>query len=618
MSLTLIILLSGGASFSAGRGSSGTDPLQRPGVLSLDENKPTRVEVHPFLKNSFKQGLPSYSLSPMKPEDRVRLLLRQYLLHPDVSAVRIRPANPQDPVSGLYLYQLDGITFCDYELRIRQSKDGQLSALGAFPDLNPAAMSVSQREWPQASETWHNIRQQIGEDSSQIHEVSRKLCYLTTAERADPIPVYEYILRIKGLPFRVQADEDQIYRRDALWLASVTGTSRSYEKNPRDGKTEDNIVTLDGSGYLQNDNLRTSTRDHFRNKDSGISRVFSEEQNFIYETDSNGFQEASVFNNAFKMLEFFKGLGFSPGDRKPIRLVIHADFDGDKNNALYEPPASFNDQYATISVGNGDGTILQHLALDTDVIRHELSHHIVYQTLTNVVGEALILHEGLADYFTFSATGDACLGESICPEESAVCVIPATKEHPEHISCLRSGEIDFQYGDELYQAYKPHTKGQIISGLLWKSGKSIGHDKVTAIVFRAISFLVRDSGFRDFLMSLLLADQELNQGQNACELFDTAISFGLDSFLSGVDCQQSDTWIAPEYQSTEVTPQQQSSEEDSSGGGKRNWLGCGVLGSQHENEISRLLQAILLFLPLCAGLFLRQKRQDTGALDDKK
>ena len=83
-----------------------------------------------------------------------------------------------------------------------------------------------------------------------------------------------------------------------------------------------------------------------------------------------------------------------------IILDIHARPGGSKNNALYVPKETETDA-AKIMIGNGDGNILKNLPQDREVISHELGHHIIYHHITQTSGESLILHEGLADFFTF-------------------------------------------------------------------------------------------------------------------------------------------------------------------------------------------------------------------------
>lgn len=86
--------------------------------------------------------------------------------------------------------------------------------------------------------------------------------------------------------------------------------------------------------------------------------------------------------------------------------------------------------------------MLTNLPVDADVIGHEFGHHIIYQTITSVSGESLILHEGLADYFTFAHTKDDSLGESICPAGSLACWTKG--------QCLRTANNDINFSSLEY------------------------------------------------------------------------------------------------------------------------------------------------------------------------
>ena len=94
-------------------------------------------------------------------------------------------------------------------------------------------------------------------------------------------------------------------------------------------------------------------------------------------------------------------------------------------------------------------------------------------SITRISGESLVLHEGLSDFFTFARTGNACLGESICPATSDFCYVPN--------QCLRTGDNDLALGDAI-SSPEPHMKSQFISGL-WDLIKK---DKAPANVWAAL------------------------------------------------------------------------------------------------------------------------------------
>ena len=418
------------------------------------------------------------------------------------------------------------------------------------------------------------------------------------------VPVWESVVRVDGKKsFRVLSDQNLIYKVQKKWFEGVQGKVQAYNHNPRDGNLETFDVELSGTGYLENDELKTDTNSNHRNKTSGIPRAFSDSNEFIFNPDGASFAEASVFAHAYNMLAYFKDLGFKYSESNPMKLVVHALFDGEKNNAQYDPPSSVLDKHPTISVGSGDGKILQNLPFDGDVIKHEFTHHVVTQTLKDVIGEALILHEGLADYFTFASTNDACLGESICPDNSGLCIVKPEQENPDKKSCLRTGEIELKYNDSRYRKYGFHTKGQLVSGFLWDLRSELTDEVFTPIAYKALSYLVRDSGFKDFLISLLLADLSLNDAKNACLIYQRALERSFDEFLVDVNCETPDAWKAPVYDpsSPVVTGTPETNDDDDSGG-KSGLFGCGVLGGLTVAGASIGWLLIMFFFPFLVCL----------------
>ena len=572
-----------------------------------------RITINPFIKKG--SGRPRgrvLSLHQAGSRSGPHDLLASYIGHPLLKVV-MAPGQKATPASGnLYHFTFGNTGFCDYELRISRLRNGMIGALGSYPELDPEAMPVPSSEGPDPEYSWWNAADQFTGPAADVRQASRKYCYLTN--NGQVIPVWEFVAYVNGRPYRLQADEYQIYRNDRLWFLATNATVRGYKKNPLHGETHDYQISTDGSGHLQNNEFTTSTNDHERNADSGIARAFSASGQFIYSQESDHFSEGSVFASANRMMDYFKGFGFTYSGSLPIKIVLHAVFDGDgKNNAIYEAASAFNGQQATISLGDGDGVLLQNLGDDGDVIRHEVSHHIVALTVKEVRGESLILHEGLADYFTFASTGDPCLGESICPEGGGMCVVSPDPGKPEQSACLRTAEAGIKYNDSEYQKYgeqlRYHEQSQVISGLLWSLGKKSGsQESFTPVVYRALSFLVRDSGYRDLLMSLLLADLDLNQGSNACMITETIKNYSLGVFIADVDCKNPDTWDSPEYHPAIKAETDDEGADSGDGSGSRGPFGCGVLGFGRGGLILLFLQAGLMLFPAIWALLGRRRR----------
>ena len=98
-----------------------------------------------------------------------------------------------------------------------------------------------------------------------------------------------------------------------------------------------------------------------------------------------------------------------------------------------------------IELGRGV-QVFNNMGLDIDVVAHEVGHFIVWQGIQFSVPRmdesqkihTAAIHEGLADFFTFASTGDACLAESICSADAFV--DDRLKRACEAPSCLRLGK----------------------------------------------------------------------------------------------------------------------------------------------------------------------------------
>lgn len=257
----------------------------------------------------------------------------------------------------------------------------------------------------------------------------------------------------------------------------------------------------------------------------GKTRAFSTAHRFIYSPNDHRFEETAVFGNASRMSNWF--LSLIGDDNWPgQRITLHFDENnnGINNTAVYLPAKE--DRGPTIKLGKGDDKELRNLRVDPDVISHELSHHFVYRTLKSTSGESVVIHEGLADFFVFSRTGNACLGEAICPKSSSICLSS---------KCLRAGDTTLKWDDPNLPS-EAHKKSQVLSGLLWDLHATYSQINVPRLVFKAIDFLNAESTLKDFLEALFLADQSENGGSNVCKFYEAALKRGFKTYLDGVDC----------------------------------------------------------------------------------
>jgi hypothetical protein len=157
------------------------------------------------------------------------------------------------------------------------------------------------------------------------------------------------------------------------------------------------------------------------------------------------------------------------------------------DNAVYLPSGSSGGSSPEILIGTGweaamAGTpprALRYIGKDSDVSMHEFGHHIVFRTINQIKGQALGMHEGFADYFTYAITGNNLLAESV------VAGAPS----------LRAGDREGTLADyPPTSATPPHTAGEFWSTVLWDTRVSLGNwqggfFKFDKIVYHALDLM---------------------------------------------------------------------------------------------------------------------------------
>lgn len=157
------------------------------------------------------------------------------------------------------------------------------------------------------------------------------------------------------------------------------------------------------------------------------------------------------------------------------------------DNAVYLPAGSSGGNAPEILIGTGweasmTGTpprALRYIGKDSDVSMHEFGHHIVFRTINQIKGQALGMHEGFADYFTYAITGNNLLAESV------VAGAPS----------LRAGDREGTLADyPPTSATPPHTAGEFWSTVLWDIRGSLGSwqgnfAKFDKIVYHALDLM---------------------------------------------------------------------------------------------------------------------------------
>ncbi len=172
------------------------------------------------------------------------------------------------------------------------------------------------------------------------------------------------------------------------------------------------------------------------------------------------------------------------------------------DNAVYLPGGLTGTSSPEIVIGTGweEGfssapRSLRNIGKDGDVSMHEFGHHIVFRTISEIKGQALGMHEGFADYFTYAATGNNFLAESVVASAGA--------------SFLRAANRTGTLADyPPTSSTPPHAAGEFWSTVLWDIRTSLGpwqngYFKFDKIVYHAIDLMRSNETYYGAIAALL-------------------------------------------------------------------------------------------------------------------
>jgi hypothetical protein len=517
-----------------------TEVLAILGVLmlsspALGQTEDEQVMVHNFrvdAKSSFGSAARGLSLQngPLRPlslRGKTEAMLQERGLHPRI-VTRQRNYSGLNLAAGQRIesvelrFAVDGISLCQYQIKSHETVDGKMAVFGKMPRLEVNG-SYSLENWPAEALVRNIVADTLAQNGVNASFTKNHAQACLWVDNGQLHPVWIWEVESDRLNYTVVADDLRSFKFQPKHF-HATGKSKIYPHNVLDPELQEfTLRDMKETGYLENAYFVTEV-------ESPFSYVTKADLDFTaFGPTSEGFEEISLFTNANRALEWLESMGYKNFGTTPIHIAVHAEFQGDTNNALYQPGSN----YDVIYVGDGDGTVLQNLATDADVVGHELGHHVVYHTVTEISGESLVLHEGLADYFNFARTGNACLGESICPDTAygnKICYVPK--------QCLRTGDNNLKYGGADLPR-EAHQKSQFISGMLWdlhsKDGMAL--EDITHLVLRAIDLLVEDSGYQHFVVGMMLADQALFQGGKCSLIHARALERGLGPLLTDLNCE---------------------------------------------------------------------------------
>ena len=291
------------------------------------------------------------------------------------------------------------------------------------------------------------------------------------------------------------------------------------------------------------------------------------------------FDQAQTYYNSSLVMNFFRRMGFEHAGEL-VEIYTNAPL---MNNAQYIP--SFGSNPSRIELGTGDKVSLWNLSRDRDVIAHEFSHHIIYRHIRATRGEAGILHEGFADYFTYAISGDRFLGETIVPGRS----------------WLRSANVTETTQDALPANMTIHQHGSYWSGLLWVLRGDLGDTYFDQVVYNSLQFLSPNPTIAEALQGLAFADTEATphedpnlMGPNFCHIVSRAEKMGFMQHLAHWNSQ------------TCVNQSKPRPKVNSAGAKDHGMLACGAI---HPSGTPFGLM-VLLFLPLGIFFFRASKNHE--------
>ncbi len=479
-----------------------------PSFKTLDEGK--AVRILPRGKSGFGRAFAAFRSGALSLDDTMRQSL---------GLTRVS----KDKGSHSYKILLDGVPVCGYQVRAVALKGQDILALGRVPSLEQMT-PTSASDWPSQDRVFDVAAAQLSNllAGSGVRAAAAERCYVV--RDGAPRPAWKLQLVADGKPYTAIADEAKTYQIDRLFFDVADGKATVYPENSVSTPTLAD-VPLPGlvGNELETALLKTSVT-------SGHTRASEPTHEFAYAPGDDRFSEVSAFTHAVAHMKFLTDHGFEYYDAvAPMLIEVHKSPGGHTNNALFTP--AIGGAAPSITIGDGDGIELKDLAIDGDVVSHELGHLVLFKNVITTSGHSLVLHEGLADFLAFARSGNACLGESICPMGSGACVLEG--------QCLRSGELDLKYEDDQWKDWLGpnnrlgHLHGQVISGMLWDLNKSgaMPLDVLTTTVMTAMTYLPEESTFENFIDSLITANFAVSGTKYDAAIRQAVTTRGMAEFL---------------------------------------------------------------------------------------
>jgi len=226
----------------------------------------------------------------------------------------------------------------------------------------------------------------------------------------------------------------------------------------------------------------------------------------VYEfaPEDTHFDEVNAYHHVTRAHDFFSGMGFNKLD---FSLWTTVHFRTKFDNAFYSPKER--------KMYFGDGDRFNDFAKEEAIIYHEYSHGMLNEIVELYYRkEAGAMHEGQADYFACSLSGEPRIGEWISSktELKEIRDLRDTRHYPEDII----GEV--------------HHDGRIWGCALWDLRAVLGPEITNRLVYASFSYLnPGEPTFAEGVNAILAADTAQFAGEHRAVITDVFAKRGIMS-----------------------------------------------------------------------------------------
>jgi Zn-dependent metalloprotease len=289
-------------------------------------------------------------------------------------------------------------------------------------------------------------------------------------------------------------------------LKSIDGKGRIFDPNPvvtlNNTQLEDNspipdtvyknvlLKDLKNNGNLDGPHVNTSTT---------TNRINRSNHEFVFNRNDRAFKEVMVYYHIDRVCRYIvEELGF---DNIMTGFSIPVNIDGiTEDNSFYSP----GQKSLTFGSGGVDD------AEDADIILHEYGHAILDNQVPGFgdTNEAGAISEAFGDYMAGSFFADIKSADL----RPTLGNWDATAYSGDEPPCLRRLDSNKKYPRDLHN--EVHDDGEIWSACLWELRESIGKNLADKVIIASHFLLDRSSLFSEAANALIMADENLNQGNN--------------------------------------------------------------------------------------------------------